>query len=146
MRSTKLPQPPLLYPGTRDIPNPEYTHDELLGMHLQYLAHLGDPEITTRIERLLPGASAVVRMGCAKAALEVADRELFRRIVSSEPPGRMQTYMTKLVRKRKTRDLVDPIPRLLDDQYEFAAPLWTRRARLDLNTIEGAAGVQRLDK
>ena len=31
-------------------------------MHLQYLAHLGDPEITTRIERLLLGL--VVRMGC----------------------------------------------------------------------------------
>jgi len=31
---------PALYPSTASIPNPQYTRDELLGMHVQYLAHL----------------------------------------------------------------------------------------------------------
>jgi hypothetical protein len=143
--ATHLPEPPKLYPGTREIPNPEYTAQERLGMHLQYLSHLGDPQISDTIAALLPSASAPVRMGCAKAALIAGDRELFRRIVSSEPPGRMQHYMTKLVVKRKTRDLVDPEPRLLEDQYEFAAPLWTKRGtRIDRNTLEGAVDAARL--
>ncbi|KAG5478748.1 hypothetical protein LSCM1_06152 [Leishmania martiniquensis] len=140
-----LPEPPKLYPGTREIPNPEYTTHERLGMHIQYLSHLGDPQVLSTIEALLPAASAPVRMGCAKAALIAGDRELFRRIVSSEPPGRMQHYMTKLVVKRKARDLVDPEPRLLEDQYEFAAPLWTKRGtRIDRNTLEGAVDAARL--
>ena len=80
-----------------------------------------------------------------KAALEVADRELFRRIVSSEPPSRMQTYMTRPSAEAQDANCGSDSS-TVDDQYEFAAPLWTRRARLDLNTIEGAAGVQRLDK
>lgn len=143
--ATHLPEPPKLYPGTREIPNPEYTAQERLGMHLQYLSHLGDPKILDTIAAVLPTASAPVRMGCAKAALIAGDRELFRRIVSSEPPGRMQHYMTKLVVKRKTRDLVDPEPRLLEDQYEFAAPLWTKRGtRIDRNTLEGAVDAARL--
>ncbi|KAG5504463.1 hypothetical protein JKF63_04915 [Porcisia hertigi] len=140
-----LPEPARLYPGTREIPNPEYTTQERLGMHIQYLSHLGDPKVLDTILALLPTASAPVRMGCAKAALIAGDRELFRRIVSSEPPGRMQHYMTKLVVKRKTRDLVDPEPRLLEDQYEFAAPLWTKRGtRIDRNTLEGAVDAARL--
>lgn len=134
-----------LYPGTREIPNPEYTLPERVGMHLQYLSHLGDPSATATILAFLPSATAPVRMGCAKAALIAGDRELFRRIVSSEPPGRIQHYMTRLVRKRKTRDLVDPEPRLLEDQYEFAAPLWTKRGtRIDRNTVEGAVDAARL--
>ncbi|AYU79044.1 hypothetical protein LdCL_230023200 [Leishmania donovani] len=140
-----LPEPAKLYPGTREIPNPEYTAQERLGMHIQYLSHLGDPQVLETIQALLPTAPAPVRMGCAKAALIAGDRELFRRIVSSEPPGRMQHYMTKLVVKRKTRDLVDPEPRLLEDQYEFAAPLWTKRGtRIDRNTLEGAVDAARL--
>ncbi|KEG14454.1 hypothetical protein DQ04_00461080 [Trypanosoma grayi] len=141
--AARLPERALLYPATREIPNPEYTIAERLGMHVQYLAQLGDPDIAATIQRLLPEASAPVRMGCAKAALIAGDRELFRHIVSSEPPGRMQTYMTKLVRKRKSRDLVDPEPRLLEEQYEFAAPLWTKRGtRIDNNTLEGAVDLQ----
>ncbi|AAZ13095.1 uncharacterized protein TEOVI_000915000 [Trypanosoma equiperdum] len=141
--ASQQPEPTKLYPGTREIPNPEYTVAERLGMHVQYLAQLHDPDISLTIQRLLPVASAPVRMGCAKAALIAGDRELFRHIVSSEPPGRMQTYMTKLVRKRKTRDLVDAEPRLLEDQYEFAAPLWTKRGkRLDSNTLEGVVEAQ----
>ncbi|KAG8349158.1 hypothetical protein ERJ75_001235100 [Trypanosoma vivax] len=137
--ATQHPEPLKLYPGTREIPNPEYTVAERLGMHIQYLAHLRDPDISQTIRQLLPTVSAPVRMGCAKAALIAGDRELFRHIVSIEPPGRTQTYMTKLVRKRKARDLVDAEPRLLDDQYEFAAPLWTKRGvRIDRNTLEGA--------
>ncbi|CAM36653.1 conserved hypothetical protein [Leishmania braziliensis MHOM/BR/75/M2904] len=140
-----LPEPAKLYPGTREIPNPEYTASERLGMHIQYLSHLGDPQVLETIQALLPTASAPVRMGCAKAALIAGDRELFRHIVSSEPPGRTQHYMTKLVVKRKTRDLVDPEPRLLEDQYEFAAPLWTKRGtRIDRNTLEGAVDAARL--
>ncbi|GET88806.1 hypothetical protein, conserved [Leishmania tarentolae] len=140
-----LPEPAKLYPGTREIPNPEYTAQERLGMHIQYLSHLGDPQVLKTIQALLPTATAPVRMGCAKAALIAGDRELFRHIVSSEPPGRMQHYMTKLVVKRKTRDLVDPAPRLLEDQYEFAAPLWTKRGtRIDRNTLEGAVDAARL--
>nr|CCC92117.1 conserved hypothetical protein [Trypanosoma congolense IL3000] len=137
LASQKAEQPKL-YPATREIPNPEYTIPERIGMHIQYLAQLRDPDISSTIDRLLPSASAPVRMGCAKAALIAGNRELFRYVVSSEPPGRMQEYMTKLVRKRKTRDLVDAEPRLLEDQYEFAAPLWTKRGkRIDKNTLEG---------
>lgn len=121
-------QTPLLYPGTREIPNPEYTLEERVGMHIQYLAHLGDPDARDRVIELWQRSSPAIRMGCAKAALALEDRALFRQIVSSEPEGRMQTYMTKLVRKRKTRDLTDAVPRLLDEQYEFAAPLWTKRS------------------
>ncbi|KPI85648.1 hypothetical protein ABL78_5298 [Leptomonas seymouri] len=143
--ATHLPEAARLYPGTREVPNPEYTAQERLGMHIQYLSHLGDPQILETIAALLPAATAPVRMGCAKAALIAGDRELFRRIVSSEPSGRMQHYMTKLVVKRKTRDLVDPEPRLLEDQYEFAAPLWTKRGtRIDRNTLEGAVDAARL--
>lgn len=140
--------PPRLYPGTAEIPNPEYTLQERLGMYIQYWSHLDDPhEVTATIRALLPTASAPVRMGCAKAALIVGDRALFRHIVSSEPPGRMQVYMTKLVRKRKTRDIVDKVPRLLEDQYEFSAPLWTaRHTRMDPNTVEGKADLARLHK
>lgn len=137
--ATHVAEAPKLYPGTRELPNPEYTVAERLGMHVQYLSQLGDPDIAATIENLLPTASAAVRMGCAKAALIAGERELFHRIVSTEPPGRMQHYMTKLVRKRKTRDLIDPEPRLLDEQYEFAAPLWTKKGvRVDRNTLEGA--------
>ncbi|RNF10281.1 hypothetical protein TraAM80_01624 [Trypanosoma rangeli] len=141
--AAQVPEPAKLYPATREIPNPEYTVAERLGMHVQYLAHLGDPDIAATIQRLLPEASAAVRMGCAKAALIAGERELFRHIVSSEPPGRMQLYMTKLVRKRKSRDLLDAEPRLLEEQYEFAAPLWTKRGtRIDKNTLEGAVDMQ----
>ncbi|RNF27588.1 uncharacterized protein Tco025E_00149 [Trypanosoma conorhini] len=141
--AAQVPEPAKLYPATREIPNPEYTVAERLGMHVQYLAQLGDPDIAATIERLLPEASAAVRMGCAKAALIAGERELFRHIVSSEPPGRMQLYMTKLVRKRKSRDLLDAEPRLLEEQYEFAAPLWTKRGtRIDKNTLEGAVDMQ----
>lgn len=143
--ATHIPEAAKLYPGTREIPNPEYTAQERLGMHLQYLSQLGDPQVLDTVRALLPSAAAPVRMGCAKAALIAGDRELFRRIVSSEPPGRMQHYMTRLVVKRKTRDLVDPEPRLLEDQYEFAAPLWTKRGtRIDRNTLEGAVDAARL--
>ncbi|KAK7196040.1 hypothetical protein NESM_000537700 [Novymonas esmeraldas] len=143
--AARLPEPAKLYPGTREIPNPEYTASERLGMHIQYLSHLGDPQVLDTVRALLPTASAPVRMGCAKAALIAGDRELFRSIVASEPPGRMQHYMTTLVVKRKTRDLVDPEPRLLEDQYEFAAPLWTKRGtRIDRNTLEGAVDAARL--
>ncbi|KAF8275349.1 putative LSU ribosomal protein, mitochondrial [Trypanosoma cruzi] len=141
--AAQMPEPAKLYPATREIPNPEYTVMERIGMHVQYLAQLGDPEIALTIQRLLPEASAPVRMGCAKAALIAGERELFRHIVSSEPPGRMQVYMTKLVRKRKSRDLIDSEPRLLEEQYEFAAPLWTKRGtRIDKNTLEGAVDMQ----
>lgn len=135
------PEPQRLYPGTREVPNPEYSTAERLGMHIQYLSQIGDPAATATVRQLLlrPGLPAAVRMGCAKAALIAGDRALFRQIVSQEPPGRTQLYMTKLARKRKTRDLVDPEPRLLDDQYEHAAPLWTKRGtRMDRNTLEGA--------
>ena len=139
------PERPLLYPSTREIPNPEYTTVELLGMHLQYLAHLGDPEIIATVRQMLPNAPAAVRMGCAKAALEVGDRELFRYIVSSEPRGRMQEYMTRLVRRRKKRDLTDAEPRLLDEQYEFPAPLWTqRKGRVDPLTDDGQHAMAKL--
>lgn len=138
--------PPLLYPGTAEIPNPEYTIEERLGMHLQYWSHLDEPtEISQAIRSLLPLVSAPVRMGCAKAALIAGDRQLFREIVSREPPGRMQVYMTKMVKKRKTRDLTDAVPRLLEDQYEFASPLWTaRHTRIDPNTVEGQIDLRRL--
>ena len=57
----------------------------------------------------------------------------------------MQTYMTKMVRKRKARDLTDAIPRMLEEQYEFAAPLWTKRnTRIDVNTVEGSIDAARL--
>ncbi|CAD2220780.1 hypothetical protein AGDE_04162 [Angomonas deanei] len=145
LAASQQPAPPLLYPGTREVPNPEYTIEERLGMHLQYLSYLGDPLVRETIENLLPTASAPVRMGCAKAALIAGERDLFRRIVSSEPQGRMQHYMTKLARKRKTRDLVDPEPRLLEGQYEFASPLWTKRnTRIDRNTLEGAVDMAAL--
>eukprot|EP00796_Vickermania_ingenoplastis_P009768 gene9768-6851_t len=129
----------LAYPGTAEIPNPEYTIPERLGMHLQYWAHLDDPEaVTQAIRSLLPHMPAPVRMGCAKAAMIMGDRALLHQIVSSEPPGRMQSYMTKLVRKRKTRDLTDPNWKLLDTQHEFAPPVWTmRHTRIDPNTAEG---------
>jgi hypothetical protein len=132
-------QTPLLYPGTREIPNPEYTLDEQVGMHIQYLAHMGDPEARDRVVELWQRSSPAIRMGCAKAALTLEDRALFRRIVSSEPEGRMQTYMTKLVKKRKTRDLTDAVPRLLDEQYEFAAPLWTKRSSGN-RIVDGQSG------
>jgi hypothetical protein len=139
------PQKPLLYPGTREISSPEYTADERVGMHVQYLAKLNDPQAAAKIHGLLTEGSAAVRMGCAKASLELGDRELFRRIVSREPEGRMQTYMTKMVRKRKARDLTDAIPRMLEEQYEFAAPLWTKRnTRIDVNTVEGSIDAARL--
>lgn len=146
--SLSLFPPPLLYPGTAEIPNPEYTLQERLGMYLQYWAHLDDPYlVTSTLRAVLPSASAAVRMGCAKAALLIGDRRLFRDIVSSEPPGRMQVYMTKLVKKRKTRDLTDKVPRLLEDQYEFSAPLWTaRHTRIDPNTVEGKTDLARLRK
>ncbi len=143
--AAKLPQPPLLYPGSAELPNPEYTIDERLGMHVQYLAALGDPDVRETIERLRQSSTAPVRMGCAKAAMEIGDRNLFRFIVSNEPPGRNQHFMSKLVRRRKKRDLVDPVPRLLDDQYELAGPLWTKKGtRIDPNTVEGALDVGRV--
>ncbi|CCW65068.1 unnamed protein product [Phytomonas sp. EM1] len=86
-------------------------------------------------------------MGCAKAALIAGDRELFHAIVSSEPPGRMQCYMTQLVRKRKARDLTSAEPMLLEEQFEFAAPLWTKRGtRVDRNTLEGALDAARMQR
>lgn len=138
------PSLPAPYPSTRAIPNPAYSAAETLGMHLQYLAHMDDRGIAARIRRLLPEASAPVRMGCAKAAMEAADRELFREIVSAEPPGRNQDFMVRLVRKRKARDLTDPVPRLLDGQYEFPAPLWSGRRRYDATTPEGALAIERV--
>lgn len=137
--------PELLYPSTAEIPNPEYNLEERIALGLIEWSHVDMPEeLSKTIEALLPVASAPLRMGCAKAALIAGDRELFRRIVSREPPGRMQVYMTKLVRKRKSRDLTDPVPRLAEDQFEFAAPLWTtRRTRLDPNTLEGRLDIER---
>lgn len=135
-----------LYPGTREVPNPEYTAAERLGMHVQYLSQVRDPDVAATVRRLLelPGVPAAVRMGCAKAALMAGDRALYRRTVSQEPPGRVQHYMTRLARKRKTRDLVDAEPRLLDDQFELAAPLWTKRGtRVDGSTLEGAVDAAR---
>lgn len=141
MAVLRQPPPEQLYPGTREVPNPEYTLAERLGMHVQYLSMVGDPRVGHTLKALLQqaGLPAAARMGCAKAALIAGDRQLFRGIVSQEPPGRMQHYMTRLARKRKTRDLVDPEPRFLDGQFEFAAPLWTKRGtRVDRNTLEGA--------
>lgn len=143
------PPPLLLYPSTAEVPNPEYTLPERLGMWIQAWAHVDDPAVVCDAIRrtiftnpILP--SAPVRMGCAKAALIAGDRELFRWIVSREPPGRMQTYMTKIVRKRKSRDLLDDQHRVLDSQYEYAAPLWTaRHTRIDPNTVEGQMDMKR---
>ena len=141
---TRRPQQPLLYPGSAEIPNPEYTADERLGMHVQYLGALGDPNVRDVIERLRLSGSAPVRMGCAKAAMEVGDKALYRMIVTTEPAGRNQHYMSKLVRHRKKRDVTDLVPRLLDDQYELAAPLWsTRGVRIDPNTAEGSTDLGR---
>ena len=148
LEAAQSPQPPMLYPGTSDLPNPQYSNDELIGMHIQYLAHLGDPEAPRAIEALWQAGTAPVRMGCAKAALELGDRELFHRIVSSEPAGRMQHYMTRLVVKRRTRDLTSSVPKLMEDQYEDSAPLWARggHVRLDASTLEGSIDVNRLQK
>jgi hypothetical protein len=142
--ATKRPQPLLVYPGSAELPNPEYTVEEQLGMHVQYLAALGDPDVRPLIQRLWhESGSAAVRMGCAKAAMEIGDRELFHSIVSGEPQGRNQHFMSKLVRRRKKRDLVDAVPRLFDDQYELAGPLWTTKGRVDPNTVEGRLDVSR---
>ena len=69
---------------------------------------------------------------------------LFRSIVANEPVGRMQHYLTTIVRKRKRRDLTDEVPRVLDEQYEYAAPLWTGRGRLDPATLAGQVDLERL--
>ena len=139
-------QQALPYPGTRELTNPQYTIEERIGMHIQYLAHMGDPSSADLIRSLHGVGSAPVRMGCAKAALELGDRQLFHFITSSEPVGRMQHYMTKLVIKRKKRDLTESIPKVLDEQYEFGAPLWTRagKLRLDPNTVEGNLDMARI--
>lgn len=114
-------------------------------MHIQYLAMLNDPALMTTVNALRPCASAAVRLGCAKAALIAGERETFRAMVASEPEGRVRHYMTRIVRKRKTRDLTDAEPRLLEEQYEFPAPLWTKRGtRMDRGTLEGAVDVARL--
>lgn len=131
------------YPGTADIPSAELTPPERIGMHLQYLAHINDPEIHAWIGRFRQDENASIRLGCAKAALEVGDRQTFREIVSSEPDGRSKHYMTRLVRHRKKRDLWDQQPRLLDEQYEFPAPLWSSRTRIGPDTLTGQ---QRLHK
>ena len=139
-------QKALPYPGTRELTNPQYTIEERIGMHVQYLAHMGDPSSADLIKTLHSAGSAPIRMGCAKAALELGDRQLFHYITSSEPVGRMQHYMTKLVVKRKKRDLTDAIPKILDEQYEFGAPLWTRggKFRLDASTVEGNIDINRI--
>jgi len=83
-------------------------------------------------------------MGCAKAALLAGDKALFRNIVAREPEGRNRHYMTTLARKRKTRDLTDAEPRLLDEQFEFPAPIYTKAKRIDPTTSEGRQEMQRL--
>ena len=51
-----------------------------------------------------------------------------------EPEGRNKDHMTKLIRKRKTRDLTNnETPGLaeLDYQHEFPPPLWSGTRRYD---------------
>eukprot|EP00760_Papus_ankaliazontas_P006482 PhM_4_TR13056/c0_g1_i1/m.99545 len=105
------------YPSTKEIPSPEYTPAETLAMHLQYLAHLGDPEIVPRLKKWSRDDSGAVRLGCAKASLERANWDLFREIVRAEPPGRQQDAMLRLVRLRKKRDLLDRAPRILESEF-----------------------------
>lgn len=133
----------LQYPGTVDVPNPEYSDADRLAMHIQYLAYMNDPDTRAVVERFMRTPNASVRLGCAKAALFAGERDLFRDIVSSEPASRMRRLMTTLVRKRKSRDLTDKEPRLLDNQFEFPAPLWAGRQRIDPEEPRGLRKLQR---
>ncbi|KNH09711.1 hypothetical protein XU18_0396 [Perkinsela sp. CCAP 1560/4] len=105
------------YPGTSELPSPMYTDKERLGMHLQYLAHLGDPDIETVIRRWMGYDSGAIRLGCAKAALESGNADLFLEIVRTELPGRFRKTMLRCYRSRKKRDLYDKIPRLNDEDF-----------------------------
>lgn len=137
---------PLLYAGTAEVPNPQYRLADLIGMHVQYLAHLGDPDAGETIRALATSPDAAIRMGCAKAALDIGDRELFKRIASSEPQGRMQQYMTRLVRKRKARDITDPggDVRIAEEQFDLPSPVWVRGVRIDRSDPGGARDYERL--
>uniref|UniRef100_A0A7S1MMM6 Uncharacterized protein n=2 Tax=Neobodo designis TaxID=312471 RepID=A0A7S1MMM6_NEODS len=135
---------PAYHPSTADIPSPEYTDADALGMHLQYAALLNDPTAADLVRHFADSVHPSVRMGCAKAALLAGDRALFRSIVAREPQGRNQHYMTKLARKRKTRDLTDAEPRMLDEQFEFPAPIYTKSHRIDPTTEEGRSEMARL--
>ena len=106
------------YPGTKELPSPLYTDKERLGMHLQYLAHIGDPEIETTLRRWIDCDSGAIRLGCAKAALEAGKTELFLEIVQRELPGRFRKTMLRCYRSRKKRDVYDKIPRLRDEQFD----------------------------
>ena len=131
-------QPLNLYPGTAEIPSPAYSRDERLAMHIQYCAHLGDPLAAGTIAHFMRHPNAAVRLGCAKAALEIGDRALFKRIAEAEPLGRVRRVLTQLVRKRKSRDLLDPEPHTDDGQFEFPPPVWAGQKRIDPTSQEGA--------
>jgi hypothetical protein len=96
-------------------------------MHLQYLAHLGDPDIETTLRQFMNTDRACVRFGCAKAALERGHRSLFREVVSKEPPGRYQRTMLKLVRSRKKRDYTDQVMRIHDHEFDTPGMTWSVR-------------------
>jgi len=135
---------PAYHPSTADVPSPEYTDADALGMHIQYASLLNDPTATALVQHVAQSVHPAVRMGCAKAALLAGDKALFRNIVAREPEGRNRHYMTTLARKRKTRDLTDAEPRLLDEQFEFPAPIYTKAKRIDPTTSEGRQEMQRL--
>jgi hypothetical protein len=132
------------YPSTADVPSPDYTPEDILGMHLQYIAHVNDPTAVDLVRHFARHPSPSVRMGAAKAALIAGDRDVFRQIVAAEPDGRNKHYLTTLVRRRKKRDLTDAEPRLLDEQFEFPAPLWTKTRRIDPSTDAGKKELHRL--
>jgi hypothetical protein len=132
------------YPGTADLPSPHYTHADELGMHLQYLACMNDPTVVELLEHFATDRRAEVRMGCAKAALTAGANDIFQRIVAAEPDGRSRHYMTKLVRRRKKRDLTESEPRTIDEQFESPAPLWTRTKRIDPSSVSGKHALRRL--
>ena len=119
------PQPRLAtfggYPGTKEIPSPEYTLKDRLGMHLQYLGHLGDPDIEPVLRRWMRHDSAAIRFGCAKAALERGRRDLFKEIIRNEPPGLFQKMMLRCIRNRKKRDFTDKVQRVHDEEFELPA-------------------------
>lgn len=125
------------YPGTAEIPSPHYTPEEELAMHIQYAAHLQDPLAKDTIVHYMNHQSGAIRMGCAKAALEVGDRGLFKKIAEHEPDGRFKHFMSELVRLRKKRDLFDPEMRVDDGQFELPAPIWARSVRIDPATKDG---------
>ena len=106
------------YPGTAELPSPLYSDKERLGMHLQYAAHLGDPDISQTIRKWMGYDSGAVRLGCAKAALEAGNKALFFEVVQKEVPGRFRKAMLRCYRTRSKRDVYDKVPRLHDEQFE----------------------------